>query len=753
MWGCCAKQVSTTAPFACLKVFGQDALETPEGEGWSYADGVLTLNACVADQMDAKFLEYAGDLTVELVGENRISCTGVIVTRAQTSPESHCGLTIQGDGSLYLSGRTVTCDKLTIESTKVDIETSSPTPGTDGVFADEGLLVNASEVTMKSLTDSAPIYIIWGKLEITGGSDVSFINSAEKYPAAMCAGGLVLTDSKLTLVNPNNWGVYCALLANTEPPELAGNRTVAITNSVLDVQGGGGVLCDSAQVTNSTVTASSDCNHLIRALSSSVAWDGENTVHGMVAENYASEENATVTVYGDVEPSFNGVLPAGKLFIIPEGASFTIAAGRTYENNGTMHVYGTLVKNGTLIGTGTVVSKGEAELSMEGWTYGEQAKEPQVSSDTNGVEGIQYAYKVSTADDETYTGDVPVNAGTYTVRATFPANDNYFEVVKTADFTIARVKNAPGIENVKNTSVKYEIDTVGKVTLPEGWSWKPEDQNTELKVNKPVKATAVYKDTENYENYSKQITITRVCEHKWDSGTITKEPTATQKGVRTYTCSVCKETKTTEIAALGISPVGKKITDTKTSAVYRVTAAGKETSTGSVSGAAVSYVGTTDKNATSIIVPSTISYRGIAYKVTSVGASAFKDNSKVTKAVIGSNVTSIGYRAFFKCKALKTVTLGSNVVSIGKQAFYDCTKLAAVTIPAKTVTILDDAFYGCKGLKNITITTKLLTTKTVGRNVFKGIYPQAVVNVPNSKLSAYRSLLKARGVGSSATIK
>ena len=39
-------------------------------------------------------------------------------------------------------------------------------------------------------------------------------------------------------------------------------------------------------------------------------------------------------------------------------------------------------------------------------------------------------------------------------------------------------------------------------------------------------------------------------EHTWDEGTITKEATEEEAGVKTYTCSVCGETKTEEIPAL-----------------------------------------------------------------------------------------------------------------------------------------------------------------------------------------------------------
>ena len=39
--------------------------------------------------------------------------------------------------------------------------------------------------------------------------------------------------------------------------------------------------------------------------------------------------------------------------------------------------------------------------------------------------------------------------------------------------------------------------------------------------------------------------------HRWDDGKITTEPTATENGVKTYTCRVCKETKVEPIPATG----------------------------------------------------------------------------------------------------------------------------------------------------------------------------------------------------------
>ncbi len=42
-----------------------------------------------------------------------------------------------------------------------------------------------------------------------------------------------------------------------------------------------------------------------------------------------------------------------------------------------------------------------------------------------------------------------------------------------------------------------------------------------------------------------------IAEHSWNSGEITQQPTETEAGVRTYICTVCKETKTESIPAAG----------------------------------------------------------------------------------------------------------------------------------------------------------------------------------------------------------
>ena len=62
----------------------------------------------------------------------------------------------------------------------------------------------------------------------------------------------------------------------------------------------------------------------------------------------------------------------------------------------------------------------------------------------------------------------------------------------------------------------------------------------------------IFSDEEGTAEVTDESTLTVTAKgHSWDEGKITTEPTCTETGVKTYTCSVCEETRTEEIKALG----------------------------------------------------------------------------------------------------------------------------------------------------------------------------------------------------------
>ena len=62
------------------------------------------------------------------------------------------------------------------------------------------------------------------------------------------------------------------------------------------------------------------------------------------------------------------------------------------------------------------------EVSITGWTYGEKANAPSVTGNT-GNGAVTYTY--SDKQDGTFTATVPVNAGTWYVKASVAEIDNY----------------------------------------------------------------------------------------------------------------------------------------------------------------------------------------------------------------------------------------------------------------------------------------------------------------------------------------
>ena len=85
-------------------------------------------------------------------------------------------------------------------------------------------------------------------------------------------------------------------------------------------------------------------------------------------------------------------------------------------------------------------------------------------------------------------------------------------------------------------------------------------------------------DTQHQRVCSRDSSHKETANHSWNSGTITKQPTCTAAGVKTYTCSVCSGTKTESIPALGHSwGSWSKLNDTQHQRVCSRDSSHKET--------------------------------------------------------------------------------------------------------------------------------------------------------------------------------
>ena len=107
----------------------------------------------------------------------------------------------------------------------------------------------------------------------------------------------------------------------------------------------------------------------------------------------------------------------------------------------------------------------------------------------------------------------------------------------------------------------------------------------------------------------------------------------------------------------------------------------------------------------SLTIPSTVTYSGTTYSVTSIGDSAFHQCSGLTSVTIPNSVTSIGTAVFASDSSLTSVSIPNSVTSIGGGAFYQCSGLTSVTIPNSVTSIGQSVFSGCSGLTSLVVTS------------------------------------------------
>ena len=232
--------------------------------------------------------------------------------------------------------------------------------------------------------------------------------------------------------------------------------------------------------------------------------------------------------------------------------------------------------------------------------------------------------------------------------------------------------------------------------------------------------------------------------HIWDEGKITKQPTSSAAGVRTYTCKNCGTTKTESIARLQpkkLTP-GKVIKDKATNGVYKVLK----------DGVTVEFTKPVSRK-TSVKIPDTVKLSEITCKVRGISANAFKNDTTLRTVTIGKNVTIIGSNAFYGARKLSKVSGGSAISKIGDKAFYNCSSLTGIELSKTVKYIGRQAFYNCKNLKTIIVKTSQLTSKNVGTKAFTGIYTKPIVKVPANKFKVYQKLLKSKGMSTKAIYK
>ena len=377
-------------------------------------------------------------------------------------------------------------------------------------------------------------------------------------------------------------------------------------------------------------------------------------------------------------------------------------------------------------------------------------------------------------------------------------------------------------------SVDNSYKTVGSIALPGEWIWLDTDAETVIKAGGYVVATAVYAgdDKDNYNRTELKVTIYRapcsegktvkytgdgehaptctkagnghtecsICGdvmstnvsvqalgHTWNSGKVTKKPTYTATGVKTFTCTVCKATKTGSIAKLATTDISKKASKITVSGIENKIYNGKAHTQKSLvvkAGAKTlrlnkDYTVTYSKNKAvgkaSVIIRGKNAYSGKItktftivkaakgktytvgkFKYTITGAKA---DGTGTVAISGTTYTRSD-KKFASLTISDAVVIGGvkfKITSVGANAFSRYSMLTSVVIGNNVTSIGSNAFVSCKNLKKVTIkSTKL---KGVGAKAFSGTYSKVTFVLPKSKAASYKKLIKNGSPSANAIYK
>ena len=292
-------------------------------------------------------------------------------------------------------------------------------------------------------------------------------------------------------INPNaNVFIYAKITDN------AGNATYLASDGMV-------VYTDAAQVTESisfTKTAKAD-------VTADVALNG-NTIKEIMLGDTTLVEDRDYTISED-----GGVITFRASFLQTLAASDTAytltvsynPGGKTFvEAAGNVRPLDTTIALTVNKAEGSLTNISDSSKTYDGLAAAEPTFDTTNDKGTNNG-NVTFAYKKKGAADSTYTEEKPVDAGTYIVKITVAADDNYNEVSNTAEFTISKAEisvSAADYDDVYDgTAHGIKVDVTGMTdAYTVSYGVMPEEEGAQITYGEtPV----TYRDAGTYIVYYK----------------------------------------------------------------------------------------------------------------------------------------------------------------------------------------------------------------------------------------------------------
>lgn len=154
-----------------------------------------------------------------------------------------------------------------------------------------------------------------------------------------------------------------------------------------------------------------------------------------------------------------------------------------------------------------------------------------------------------------------------------------------------------------------------------------------------------------------------------------------------------------------------------------------------------------------VVFPSSVTYEGKTYAVTTIYDAAFANNTDITSIVITEGITKISDNAFWSCENIVSAKIPNSVTTLGEYIFTGCSKLEKVELGTGITEIANNMFKVCTNLTSITIPSNVTN---IGESAFEssGIesidIPDGVTGIEGAAF-AYCANLKSAKIGNGVT--
>lgn len=128
---------------------------------------------------------------------------------------------------------------------------------------------------------------------------------------------------------------------------------------------------------------------------------------------------------------------------------------------------------------------------------------------------------------------------------------------------------------------------------------------------------------------------------------------------------------------------------------------------------------------------------GNLYKLSS---SCFSGCTSLASVTLPGNIKDLDIRCFMNCKSLKQVILSEGTTGLGLGCFTNCTSLESITFPESINGIGMYCFDGCTSLFSVTCPWENIDTVSVSGDAFRGIFSEAILNVPKGTEEMYKAV-------------